>query len=89
MPRHVAYILATLAQPLAKVIPWYRVVPEGGKLCGPKHVPRMKSLVAEAIEFCGSNEIAHFAEKYVAPTDLTSGVSKQYRGKAGVVSGKH
>ncbi len=32
VPRHVAYILATLAEDEQLAIPWYRVVGDGGKL---------------------------------------------------------
>lgn len=82
MPRHVAYILATLAEPLASVVPWYRVVPESGKLSRSKREMRMESLSAEGVELSPAGEIVHFLEKYVAPTDLTSGVAKQHRSEA-------
>ena len=88
MPRHVAYILTTLAEPLANVIPWYRVVPEDGKLSGSKRLARMQSLNTEGIELHASGEITHFSERYVSPADLGSGVPKQHRGEASMYAGK-
>jgi methylated-DNA-protein-cysteine methyltransferase related protein len=88
MPRHVAYILATLQEPLASAVPWYRVVPEGGKLPSSKHATQRVNLFAEGIQFFTSGNIADFSGKYIEPEVLKSGVPKQYRDKVTIVAGK-
>jgi methylated-DNA-protein-cysteine methyltransferase related protein len=39
VPRHVAYILATLEDDKKMTLPWHRAVSEGGKLGAPKFAP--------------------------------------------------
>jgi methylated-DNA-protein-cysteine methyltransferase related protein len=87
MPRHVAYILATLNEPLASVVPWHRVLPASGKLIASKHVAQMNSLDAEGVHFSTSGEIADFSEKYIAAGTVKSGVPKRYRDQAGLLAG--
>jgi methylated-DNA-protein-cysteine methyltransferase related protein len=88
MPRHVAYILAKVQEPLASVVTWYRVVPEGGKLPSQKHAAQRVNLDAEGIQFSTSGEIADFSERYIEPEDLKSGIPKQYRYQASILAGK-
>jgi methylated-DNA-protein-cysteine methyltransferase related protein len=87
MPRHVAYILATLPEPLASAVLWYRVVPQGGKLPSSKQAAQRVSLSAEGIQFSASGEIADFTKKYIEPEDLKSGVPQQYRDLATISAG--
>jgi methylated-DNA-protein-cysteine methyltransferase related protein len=47
MPRHVAYILATLRDPLDSVIPWHRVVSEAGQLSKGNGRAAQEALLAE------------------------------------------
>jgi methylated-DNA-protein-cysteine methyltransferase related protein len=88
LPRHVAYILASLKEPLASAVPWYRVVPQGGKLPSPKHAAQRVNLNAEGTWFSTSGEIADFSERYIEPEDLKSGIPKQYRDQTSILAGK-
>jgi methylated-DNA-protein-cysteine methyltransferase related protein len=68
MPRHVAYILATLQEPLLSFIPWYRVVSETGKLSsGRMAVEQRKLLIKEGHRFDARHCIINFESTLVAP----------------------
>lgn len=82
MPRHVAYILATLPDVLAEVVPWYRVVPESGALGGAQHQKRRQLLVAEGYIFGDHGNLIDLQDLAIDPSAVASGVPKQLRPQA-------
>jgi methylated-DNA-protein-cysteine methyltransferase related protein len=84
MPRHVAYILATLEDTAKTTLPWYRVVSGDGSLGKPKYAsdgtPQAELLTAEGV-LISKNTLASLAQHHVAIEDLSSGVTKQVRPK--------
>jgi methylated-DNA-protein-cysteine methyltransferase related protein len=46
MPRHVAYILATLDEEAEVLVPWYRVVSAEGSMLGPRNRERAQRQAA-------------------------------------------
>ncbi len=79
MPRHVAYILATLSEPDVDIIPWHRVIPDNGTLGGAKQAHRRGRLEEEGCSFSTTHEMADFQRQFITVSDLQSGVPKQVR----------
>lgn len=79
MPRHVAYILATLPDVLAKVVPWYRVVPKGGALGGAQHKRQRQLLIAEGYILGESGNLIDLQELIIDPSEVASAIPKQSR----------
>jgi methylated-DNA-protein-cysteine methyltransferase related protein len=70
MPRHVAYILATLDEEESEKIPWHRVTADNGKITAPKLAEeQMLRLNSENIS-CENGTISNFADFFVSPNDL-------------------
>lgn len=80
MPRHVAYILATLRPEEAEALPWHRGVPADGRLGAAATVPRQRGrLEAEGIAFAPDGRIADFEARLVPVAALPHGVPAQRR----------
>jgi methylated-DNA-protein-cysteine methyltransferase-like protein len=83
MPRHVAYILATLSEIEKATTPWHRVVASGGALGTAKAdadgTSQRRLLEAEGLRFDGDGRIANFDACIVLAADLAHGVPKQTR----------
>jgi methylated-DNA-protein-cysteine methyltransferase-like protein len=87
MPRHVAYILATLSEIEAATLPWHRVVAADGRPGVPKSGAddgaRRALLGAEGAPFAPDGRITDFAARRVEIAALPHGVPKQTRPAAG------
>jgi methylated-DNA-protein-cysteine methyltransferase related protein len=80
MPRHVAYILATLQEPLWSVTPWHRVVAENGKLgAGKVAIEQRKLLIGEGHNFHSDSCVVNFQSVFLAPDQFQSDVPVQVR----------
>jgi methylated-DNA-protein-cysteine methyltransferase related protein len=81
-PRHVAYVLATLAEDELRDYPWWRVVGEGGKLgkikLGEQGVSQAEFLEDEGVHV-EALQIIHFEQHCVETLSLGSGVGQQTR----------
>jgi methylated-DNA-protein-cysteine methyltransferase related protein len=77
MPRHIAYILATLPDVLAEVVPWHRVVPESGALGGSQHQRRRQLLIAEGFMLSERGNLINLQQLIIGPSEVASGVSPQ------------
>lgn len=77
MPRHVAYILATLTNEEKVEIPWQRVVGDRGKLervySNPDGVTQAELLTAEGISLVGM-QIQGFDDVFFIVNEATTGV---------------
>lgn len=82
MPRHVAYILATLSDAEREIVPWHRVVGEGGVIStsnrGRVRV-QVERLKVEGIPFESTYQIRFFEDVFVPAVELSSGVPVQKR----------
>lgn len=78
MPRHVAYILAQLSDDEQQLIPWHRVVSDGGAIARVKRDARGRAqadlLTAEGVALDGSGAVADFGERFFAITEEATGV---------------
>jgi methylated-DNA-protein-cysteine methyltransferase related protein len=83
MPRHVAYILARLDPAEAVGLPWFRAVPEDGRLATPKHAPDGQSqrelLAGEGHRIAPDGRILDLGQRVVAVADLPHNVPVQTR----------
>lgn len=82
MPRHVAYLLATLKGGDRETIPWHRVVAKEGMISTSnkaKAVEQAERLMAEGVLFHDPRTIANFEQAFVAPEDLDCDVPRQTR----------
>jgi methylated-DNA-protein-cysteine methyltransferase related protein len=80
MPRHVAYILATLQEPVLSAIPWHRVVAENGKLAsGKASFEQRKLLIEDEHNFDADGRIVNFQSVFLAPDQFQSDVPVQVR----------
>ncbi|MEM9072021.1 MAG: MGMT family protein [Myxococcota bacterium] len=77
MPRHVAYILATLDDSDANALPWYRVVGTEGRLgkkrTGPSGASQQSLLEDEGVTI-DKKVVVEFDRVFVEPAKLKSGV---------------
>jgi methylated-DNA-protein-cysteine methyltransferase related protein len=77
VPRHIAYILATLRPEEQSSIPWYRVVGDGGKLGKAKYDVAGQSqaglLIAEGLTIV-DEAVEAFSTRYIDAAALASGV---------------
>lgn len=78
LPRHVAYILATLPPAERELLPWYRVLPEQGILASGKD-EQHALLIAEGHTFDAQRKITHFERKFFAVDETTTGLPHQPR----------
>jgi methylated-DNA-protein-cysteine methyltransferase related protein len=82
MPRHIAYILTTLEDDKKAILPWHRVVGDGGALCKPKlgadGISQAGLLTSEGIQLHDS-AVVNMPIYFIAVEDLKSGVPKQTR----------
>jgi methylated-DNA-protein-cysteine methyltransferase related protein len=82
MPRHVAYILSTLEDEKKAILPWYRVVGDGGALGKPKFgadgIQQAELLKSEGIAI-HKMAVIDLLKYFIAVEDLASGVPKQSR----------
>jgi methylated-DNA-protein-cysteine methyltransferase related protein len=78
VPRHVAYILATLSDEEKALVPWHRVVSDDGALERPKYDGSGRSqaelLAAEGAEIGAGQVVEDFEERFFAVTEETTGV---------------
>jgi methylated-DNA-protein-cysteine methyltransferase-like protein len=83
MPRHVAYILARLDPAEAARLPWFRAVPEDGRLVTPKHAPdglsRRELLASEGQLIAPDGRLLNLGQRVVAVADLPHNVPAQTR----------
>ena len=83
MPRHVAYILATLADIEKATLPWHRVVAADGRLGVPKSgadgAPQRALLAAEGAAFDAAGRITDAIARQVDVAALPHGVARQRR----------
>jgi methylated-DNA-protein-cysteine methyltransferase-like protein len=83
MPRHVAYILATLSDIEKATLPWHRAVAADGTLGVPKSGAGGESqrtlLAAEGAAFDPEGRITDFLARCAAVASLAHGVPKQTR----------
>jgi methylated-DNA-protein-cysteine methyltransferase related protein len=82
MPRHVAYILATLTDEESAVVPWHRVVAEKGAVSTRNRARakvQVERLQAEGIPFESAYQIQSFDDVFVPAAELPSGVPAQKR----------
>lgn len=91
VPRHVAYILATLGAPLDQTVPWHRVVPEGGLLKSAKYdscgQSQAELLRAEGVMVSSSGAIEDLDQRLRTVANLPHGLARQTR-PADAPSGK-
>ena len=82
-PRHVAYILVTLADIEAATLPWHRAVTAEGTLGSPKSGPdgatQRALLAAEGAAFDPTGRITDLVARQVAVAALPHGVPRQAR----------
>jgi methylated-DNA-protein-cysteine methyltransferase related protein len=84
VPRHIAYILATLEDDQKMILPWYRAVAEGGKLGTPKFAPdgtAQEALLRHEGWSIRKSELVNFEDGRIGVSELGSGVPKQHRPK--------
>jgi methylated-DNA-protein-cysteine methyltransferase-like protein len=83
MPRHVAYILATLSDIETATLPWHRAVTAEGTLGVPKSgadgAPQRALLAAEGAAFDPDGRITDFVARRIEVASLPHGVAKQTR----------
>jgi methylated-DNA-protein-cysteine methyltransferase-like protein len=83
MPRHVAYILATLSDLEKATLSWHRAVAADGRLGVPKAgadgMSQRTLLAAEGAKFDPDGRITDFLARQVAVAELPHGVPKQQR----------
>ncbi len=81
MPRHVAYILATLADGERDVVPWHRIVAERGKLHGVSPAKTTEQIERLAEEGCTvlRGTLVGSSQRFVPAEALASGVPRQRR----------
>ncbi|WP_372425417.1 MGMT family protein [Salinarimonas chemoclinalis] len=83
MPRHVAYILATLGPSERETVPWHRVVAADGTLgpskAGGRAAEQRERLADEGVVVDRGGAVAAFVGRVVAVSDLAHGVPKQTR----------
>lgn len=83
MPRHVAYILATLEPLERETVPWHRAVAADGTLgpakAGGRGDEQRARLAAEGVVVDGRGAVVAFAERAIAVADLPHGVPPQTR----------
>jgi methylated-DNA-protein-cysteine methyltransferase-like protein len=83
MPRHIAYILATLSDIEKAALPWHRAVAADGRLGVPKSgadgAPQRALLAAEGAAFDPDGRITDFIARRVEVASLPHGVAKQAR----------
>jgi methylated-DNA-protein-cysteine methyltransferase-like protein len=83
VPRHVAYILATLSEIEKATLPWHRAVAADGRLGVPKAgadgAPQRALLAAEGAAFDPDGRIADFVARRVEVASLPHGVARQVR----------
>jgi methylated-DNA-protein-cysteine methyltransferase-like protein len=83
MPRHVAYILATLSDIEAATLPWHRVVAADGGLgaakSGADGTPQRVLLAAEGAAFNRDGRITDFVARCIEVAALPHGVARQTR----------
>ncbi|WP_270938139.1 MGMT family protein [Falsiroseomonas oryzae] len=83
MPRHVAYILATLSEIEKATLPWHRTVGADGTLGVPKAgadgTPQRTLLAAEGAAFDPDGRITDFVARRVEVSALPHGVPQQTR----------
>lgn len=83
MPRHVAYILATLEDPLQQMIPWHRVLADGGTFGKTARARLQEDLLhAEGLYRAKEGGLSMFAAAFLAAADIPSGVARQRRMEA-------
>ncbi len=70
MPRHVAYILTTLAEDESEQIPWHRVVSDGGKITSPTLFDEQILLLNAENILCENGKILNFENHFVPPENL-------------------
>jgi methylated-DNA-protein-cysteine methyltransferase related protein len=82
IPRHIAYILATLEDDHKMVVPWYRVVGESGKIGTAKICPEGTSQVdllkCEGVETC-AGKIVDFSRHHIDVAATGTDIPKQLR----------
>jgi methylated-DNA-protein-cysteine methyltransferase related protein len=83
MPRHVAYILATLDDHERRLVPWHRVIAADGTL-GPARrgsagEKQREALRGEGVTVAPDGRLTDAATKLMAVADLASGVPPQQR----------
>lgn len=81
MPRHVAYILATLEDGERELVPWHRIVAERGKLGARNPATLAEQIERLAEEGCTvlRGTLVGFAVRFVPAEALDSGVPRQRR----------
>ena len=83
MPRHVAYILATLPDSEKATLPWHRAVAADGRLgvakTGADGSPQRALLAAEGAAFDPDGRITDFVAREVWVAALPHGVPRQTR----------
>ncbi|HHW84670.1 MAG TPA: hypothetical protein GX400_00495 [Chloroflexi bacterium] len=82
VPRHVAYILATLDDTERALIPWHRVVSDGGAISTANKArahDQVVRLTAEGVIPDQQRKIINFAQVFVEAGALDSGVELQRR----------
>jgi alkylated DNA nucleotide flippase Atl1 len=83
MPRHVAYILATLTEIEKATLPWHRAVAADGGLGAPKRgadgTGQAALLAAEGVVLDAGGRVADLAARRIAVAALPHGVSPQLR----------
>jgi methylated-DNA-protein-cysteine methyltransferase related protein len=83
VPRHVAYILATLEKSDKEIYPWYRVVGEDGKLgarkTGENGESQSELLEYEGLTVLDNRVVGDLLKVEVTISKLRSGVPKQTR----------
>lgn len=83
VPRHVAYILATLDPLEASTVPWFRVVPDNGSLTKPKSGPdgrtQRQILEEEGHAIAPDGRMLDLARRMKAIGDLPHGVPSRTR----------
>lgn len=82
VPRHVAYILATLDDAERELIPWHRVVADDGAVSMTNKVrahAQTERLAAEGVLLDKRRKIVNFEQLFVDAGELASGVKRQLR----------
>jgi methylated-DNA-protein-cysteine methyltransferase-like protein len=83
MPRHVAYILATLSEIERATLPWHRVVAADGRLgtaqSAADGTPQRDLLAAEGMAFDRDGGITDFPARRIEVAALPHGVPRQTR----------
>ncbi len=82
VPRHVAYILATLDDAERERIPWHRVVADDGAVSMTNKArahAQIERLAAEGVLVDRRRRIVNFEQHFVDASKLDSGVERQWR----------